>query len=123
VNLSANGHYLKSSNFLVSGDVITILPLAVLTPSGNTTRFTILFNLPSAPPSGSITTTSSTNLLGYTITFGDTLIFLAIVGAATLAAMWLAPRRNKVASAERYSGTFGLIVLVIGCGVAYYLFR
>jgi hypothetical protein len=118
VNISWNGQFIQPSQFIVSGDVITILPLVVLTPLTDTAKFTIKFDLPGAPPSGSITRASSIPLLGFTFTLADFLWLLIVIGGVILFLLWVTPYRVKWRNKpERYTATYGVIVLMIICGV------
>jgi len=130
VNISINGHYLKATSYLVSGNVVTILPLVYVTPLNGTDTFRLLFNLPTAPPSASLTVGSSTSFFGITISFGELLVGLIAVFIIGILIIW-APRyaetvdgriRKNPVTQERLYLTFGLIGGIVVALVAFKVF-
>lgn len=131
VNVTENGRALSVGSFLVSGNIITILPLVIVTPMNGTASFHLEFDLPSAPPLASITVTSSGSLLGVSVSLGDALIAVIVVSLLGLLVIWV-PRyvetyegraRKNPVTPERYAATYGLIGLIISAAAAYGVLR
>ncbi len=131
LNITVNGHVINSDQYLVSGNIITILPLVWTTPMNGTASFKFLFNLPSAPVQSHTSIATSVSFFGVTFTIGELLLFLIGVSMVGLVIIWV-PRyvetiegrmRKNQLTAERLYLTFGLVAIIFVSGAIYGLLR